>query len=128
MKHEFGDIVKVYTKNEVLEGAYIPSSESEKEVLFLKLVSNGYNLGINKKEIDKIEIIKKYKKIKKIRHKEHDINKKLPIISILHTGGTIASKVDYRTGAVYSSYNPEELLDMFPELSKIAISNCDSHN
>ena len=39
---------------------------------------------------------------------------------ILHTGGTIASKVDYKTGAVFTSFKPEDLLGMFPELEKIA--------
>jgi glutamyl-tRNA(Gln) amidotransferase subunit D len=48
---------------------------------------------------------------------------KLPTISILHTGGTIASKVDYRTGAVYSSFTPEDLLQAFPELGKLANFN-----
>ncbi len=44
----------------------------------------------------------------------------MPNITILHTGGTIASKVDYKTGAVYSSFKPEDLIGMFPELAKIA--------
>ena len=46
--------------------------------------------------------------------------KGLPNITILHTGGTIASKVDYRTGAVFASFKPEDLIGMFPELSEIA--------
>ncbi len=44
----------------------------------------------------------------------------LPTIAVLHTGGTIASKVDYRTGGVTSAFSPEDLLTLFPELGKIA--------
>ncbi|MBU3957925.1 MAG: Glu-tRNA(Gln) amidotransferase subunit GatD, partial [Nanoarchaeota archaeon] len=47
-------------------------------------------------------------------------DKSKPNISILHTGGTIASRVDYRTGGVVSSFSPEDLLAMFPELKEIA--------
>ena len=44
----------------------------------------------------------------------------LPTVAILSTGGTIASKVDYRTGAVTSQFTAEDILDAIPELRKIA--------
>ncbi|MCS5573303.1 MAG: asparaginase domain-containing protein, partial [Pseudomonadales bacterium] len=44
----------------------------------------------------------------------------LPEVYILHTGGTIASKVDYVTGAVAARFEPEELLDAVPELANHA--------
>ena len=40
----------------------------------------------------------------------------LKTVAVLHTGGTIASKVDYRTGGVVSAFSPEELLGLFPKL------------
>ncbi len=43
-----------------------------------------------------------------------------PKISILHTGGTIASKVDYETGAVVAKFEPEELYALYPELKELA--------
>jgi glutamyl-tRNA(Gln) amidotransferase subunit D len=52
-------------------------------------------------------------------------NNMLPKVTILHTGGTIASKVDYATGAVLAQFEPEELIAMFPELSELA--NIKSH-
>ena len=52
------------------------------------------------------------------------MNKKLPKISILHTGGTIASKVSYKTGGVTVKFKPEEIMEMFPKIKKIA--NIDS--
>lgn len=39
-------------------------------------------------------------------------------ISILHTGGTVASKVDYTTGAVIAKFTAEELLQLFPDIKK----------
>ena len=47
-------------------------------------------------------------------------NPNLPEIWITHTGGTIASKVDYTTGAVAARFEPEELLDAIPELANHA--------
>jgi glutamyl-tRNA(Gln) amidotransferase subunit D len=47
-------------------------------------------------------------------------NKNLPKINLLHTGGTIASKVDYKTGGVIADFDPDSLLSLFPELTDIA--------
>ena len=47
---------------------------------------------------------KRRKKLTKEEKKKVEKNPKLPNISILHTGGTIASKVDYRTGGVISKF------------------------
>jgi glutamyl-tRNA(Gln) amidotransferase subunit D len=104
----------------------MPNSDSKKIILKLK---SGYNVGIYKKDVKKMKIIKKTKKntkaceqslepkTKKIKQKN---NNKLPTISILHTGGTIASRIDYTTGGVSAKFTPEELLNTFPELQKVA--------
>ena len=47
-------------------------------------------------------------------------NQDLPKVTIIHTGGTIASKVDYATGAVIARFEPEELLASVPEILEIA--------
>ena len=49
-----------------------------------------------------------------------EFDEKLPLVHIIHTGGTIASKVDYSTGAVVARFEPEEMLSAIPELAKIA--------
>jgi glutamyl-tRNA(Gln) amidotransferase subunit D len=116
---EPGDRIKIFTKDEEHEGILMPSlEESGQDTLILKL-KNGYNIGIEKSKIKKTEVLEKHKDTK-AKHAKVEKNDGLPTISILHTGGTIASKIDYRTGAVYSSFEPDELLNMFPELSKIA--------
>jgi len=40
-------------------------------------------------------------------------------VTILHTGGTIAFKVDYKTGGVVAKYSEKDILEMFPELKNI---------
>ena len=111
-----GCLVKVSTTSQEFLGVLIPSPN--KEILALKLES-GYNIGIERKNIKKIDLVEKHKK-KTMKKEKIAINKKLPTISILHTGGTIASKVDYETGAVTAIFSPEDLLSMFPELKDIA--------
>ncbi|MAF50460.1 MAG: Glu-tRNA(Gln) amidotransferase GatDE subunit D [Nanoarchaeota archaeon] len=41
-------------------------------------------------------------------------------ISILHLGGTISSKVDYKTGGVSSKFSEKDMLELYPEIKKIA--------
>ncbi|MEK6921617.1 MAG: Glu-tRNA(Gln) amidotransferase subunit GatD, partial [Nanoarchaeota archaeon] len=52
--------------------------------------------------------------------KQLPFNKELPTVSILSTGGTISSKIDYRTGGVYADYTAEDFVQMCPELLTIA--------
>jgi glutamyl-tRNA(Gln) amidotransferase subunit D len=77
-------------------------------------------LELATKKIKEIKVIEKYKEAKSTPKSQIKKDSKKPTIAILHTGGTIASKVDYRTGGVYSSFNPEDLLEMFPEMFGIA--------
>ncbi|MBS3097067.1 Glu-tRNA(Gln) amidotransferase GatDE subunit D, partial [Candidatus Woesearchaeota archaeon] len=99
MMPEFGDVVKVHTKEQVYEGILLPRPEIFDDDCTILKLDNGYNIGIENKRIEKIEVVEKHQKKKEERHKiEH--KEGLPNISILHTGGTIASKVDYRSGGV----------------------------
>ncbi len=115
-----GDKIKLATKTETLTGILMPSSDEK--VVMIKL-DNGYNLGFPKKEVTSISVLEKAT-AKKETSATISKNKNLPTISILHTGGTIASKVDYRTGGVASEFSPEQLVSLFPELKNIA--NIDS--
>ena len=120
MKPEYGDIVKVETEDESFEGILMPRPEIlEKGIIVIKL-NHGYNIGIEEKRIKKIDIIKKYGK----KHEKSKITlehkKNLPNVSILSFGGTISSKVDYKTGGVYADYTAEDFVEMIPELKNIA--------
>src|SRR3989338_9872870 len=108
-----GDRVKVVTDDEIREGILMPNEETDSVVIKL---DNGYNVGIDRKRVKEIKVIEKYKAKEEIAKKEARKDGKKPNITILHTGGTIASKVDYKTGGVVSRFTPEEILEMFPEL------------
>jgi len=112
-----GDRIKVILADGEREGVLVPSLGTDKETLILKL-DNGYNVGIDRSKIKKTVLISKYKKKKITVEKVNQ--KKLPKISILSTGGTISSKVDYRTGGVYADYTAEDFLMLCPELASIA--------
>jgi len=113
-----GDSVKISADITYL-GIIMPRYEhSDDKHIVLKLKS-GYNVGL---EITKIEKIEKNETSEKRTEKNEKIekNKTLPNILLLSTGGTIASKIDYRTGAVTPVLTAEELNSSVPELAKIA--------
>jgi len=113
-----GDSVKILA-DITYSGIIMPRYEhSDDKHIVLKLKS-GYNIGL---EIAKIEKIEKNQSAKKIIEKDEKIEKVagLPKILLLSTGGTIASKIDYRTGAVTPVLTAEELNSSVPELAKIA--------
>ena len=100
-------------------GIIMPRYEhSDDKHIVLKL-KNGYNIGL---EIEDIEKIERNQTREKIREKVEGQEKVegLPKILLLSTGGTIASKIDYRTGAVTPVLTAEELNSSVPELAKIA--------
>jgi glutamyl-tRNA(Gln) amidotransferase subunit D len=115
MRAAAGDKVVVETFDEKIEGVLLESQK--KGVLILKL-ANGYNRGIDEKKVKKVTVVAKaeVRNSSKVMVQQ---NRNLPKVTILHTGGTIASKVDYKTGAVVARYKPEELVASIPELAEI---------
>jgi len=119
MKPEPGDIVKAHTQEEVYEGILMPRPEIfERGHVIIKL-SNGYNIGIDEKRIKKLELVSKYKPSYKSEKKSAH-KKNLPNVSILSFGGTISSKIDYKTGGVSAAYSAEDFVQMIPELENVA--------
>lgn len=120
-----GDYVEVVEKENdhhiAYRGLVMPPYElSEGETLTLKL-DNGYNIGILVDQIVEIRILEKAKP-KEVKEFKEIIQKKenLPDVTILGTGGTIASKIDYKTGAVHPAFTAEELALAVPEIFEIA--------
>ena len=117
MKFRSGDYVEVTTHTDVIKATIVNQDDN----LILKL-DNGYNIGVKTQDIKDIRLLRPFKQEPKAKKTAKE-NEKLKKISILHTGGTIASKVDYRTGAVFSSFTPEDILSQVPELKNIANFN-----
>ena len=115
---EVGDSVKILS-DLTYSGIVMPRYEhSDDKHIVLKL-NSGYNVGL---EIEKIKKVEKNETSQKIIEKNDKIehSEGLPKILLLSTGGTIASKIDYRTGAVTPVLTAEELNSSVPELAKIA--------
>ena len=112
---EPGDTVIITTHETEERGILVPSPKKETHLLKLE---NGYNMGFHTKDIVKMKVVQKAV-VPTSSSSLSTKNAKLPTIAILHTGGTIASKVDYRTGGVATEFTPEELVALFPELQSI---------
>ena len=119
------DIIKLKTKEGEYEGIILPRNEySAPDYIEIKL-ENNYNVGIHATHILKIEKIGKKEAHYKIPEKQFPKNKKLSNIILLGTGGTVASRLDYTTGAVIPSFTPGELFSAVPELAKICNLECE---
>ena len=118
-KIDVGDKVRVTKGKETYEGTLMPRIEmGDPNSLIIKL-KNGYNIGVkfdNKLEIKKIGKGEKLGVIPKLKIKR---TKKLPDVSIIATGGTIGTHVDYKTGGVFMCRSPEEILSTTPEIGNI---------
>jgi glutamyl-tRNA(Gln) amidotransferase subunit D len=110
------DKIEIKKDDEIFKGTLINRPDYLKEETLILKLDSGYNIGISIKNIEELKLIKKAVIQKEKKAKKSALKK--GFISILHTGGTIASKVDYRTGGVVSRFNPDELIGMFPGLSK----------
>lgn len=98
------------------EGVVLPGAAQDH--ITVKLV-NGYNVSYPIGMVESIDEISDTV-AKKVETNSVKQNQDLPKVTIIHTGGTIASKVDYATGAVIARFEPEELLSSVPEILEIA--------
>ncbi|MFX1256477.1 MAG: Glu-tRNA(Gln) amidotransferase subunit GatD [Promethearchaeota archaeon] len=118
-KIDIWDIIQIKTDKSNYEGILLPRNEySAPDYIEIKL-ENNYNIGINASKIIEIKKIGKKEAHYKIPEKKFPINKNLFNITLLGTGGTVASRLDYTTGAVIPSFTPGELFSAVPELAEI---------
>jgi len=115
-----GDRVRVTHAGQNHEGIVMPSSTPDHLVLKLE---SGYNVGIEREE-SSVEILEEdvydVEDGDTAEESEVQFDPDLPTISLLTTGGTIASTVDYRTGAVTAQFDAEDVLRAVPELAGMA--------
>lgn len=112
--------IQLMSRNNVtIDGILMPKHElSHSDTIIIKL-DNGYNIGVDIDKVISIQIVECKKKTEEMvtRIYEQDM---LPRIRILGCGGTIASKVEYETGAVRPAMSPSELIELIPELKELA--------
>ena len=115
---EIGDNIKVISRGGTYYGILMPHHEfSGEDILTLKLAT-GYNIGIKMDEKAELILVRKAKRTERSR-KEMAYEQGKPTIAVLGTGGTIASYVDYRTGAVHPALNAKDLAYSVPELAEL---------
>jgi len=120
-----GDRIRLEFKrregSETVEGLLMPRyrTRNEENYIVLKLPS-GYNVGVRIDSTTGISMLGKGQAPQFIRPPPPPEKPDLPKVSIVSTGGTIASKVDYRTGAVKPALDAEDLYSVVPELADLA--------
>ena len=115
-----GDRVRVEREDQTHEGIVLPSTTPDHLVLKL---DSGYNVGVDR-EVAAVDVLES--EVYDIEAGEVTetstvtFDEDLPTISLISTGGTIASTVDYRTGAVTAQFDAEDVLRAVPDLAGLA--------
>src|ERR687887_32695 len=136
-----GDNILIKTDEGEFTGILMPRYESADENHIVVKLKSGYNIGIEttniqsivkimpspNQNISSIHQIKSpsYKHAvisvrKSVDNKKHESYESLPKVALISTGGTIASKIDYRTGGVHAAISATDLYASIPELGKYA--------
>jgi glutamyl-tRNA(Gln) amidotransferase subunit D len=116
----WSDVVATNDAGSTFCGVVLPRSETlDDEHVVLKL-KNGYNVGLHVERVRTMEEVGYKEAVYRIPEKEFPARPELPRVTLLGTGGTIASRLDYRTGAVIPAFTPGELYGAVPELAEVA--------
>ena len=116
----WSDVRAANDAGSVFEGVILPRSETlDDEHVVIKL-KNGYNVGLHVDRIVGMEEVGFREAAYRIPEKVFPHRADLPHVTLLGTGGTIASRLDYRTGAVIPAFTPGELYGAVPELAEVA--------
>ena len=115
-----GDVLEVQTSWGTIRGTLVPRylyADGEHVVLKLK---SGYNVGLSISGLKGARVSAKGEKPSFSSPPPPKPVGALPRVLILGTGGTIASRIDYRTGAVRPVVSSADLHSLVPELSTVA--------
>ncbi|EMA00996.1 glutamyl-tRNA(Gln) amidotransferase subunit D [Haloarcula vallismortis] len=116
-----GDRVRVERAAQTYEGVLLPSSTPEHLVVKL---DGGYNVGIDREDASVDVLESDVYDVESAQDEQSqsaiEFDDDLPTVSLISTGGTIASTVDYRTGAVTAQFDAEDVLRAVPDLAGMA--------
>ena len=114
-----GTTVTLEADGRTYKGKIMPHHEfSAPDIVILKMKS-GYNVGIRVDSDSKITVIEQPAPAVK-KDAEVEEKKGLPTLVLIGTGGTIASYVDYRTGAVHPALSTSDMINAIPEIRDVA--------
>ncbi|MFH1421054.1 MAG: Glu-tRNA(Gln) amidotransferase subunit GatD [Candidatus Aenigmatarchaeota archaeon] len=114
---KIGDKIGFSKNGKAFVGFLMPKSAGNPDAIVVKL-ENGYNVGVHYEKGAEIQLLEK-RAVEVGTHKASALHfdESKPAVSLVTTGGTITSKVDYATGGVVSLMDPAELLVTAPELA-----------
>ena len=116
-----GDRVRVERAAQTYEGVVLPSSTPDHLVVKL---DGGYNVGIDREGASVDVLESDVYDVESAQDEQSqsaiEFDDDLPTVSLISTGGTIASTVDYRTGAVTAQFDAEDVLRAVPDLAGMA--------
>lgn len=115
-----GDHVLILTDREEVDGVLMPRYEFADEQHVVVKLKTGYNVGVSIRRIKAVKVLSKGEEPSFEAPPKPKLVPGLPKVLIIGTGGTIASRIDYRTGGVRPALTSEELYYLVPELSSIA--------
>jgi glutamyl-tRNA(Gln) amidotransferase subunit D len=111
--------VRAETTRGRFKGLILPRSETSDALHIVLKLDSGYNIGIRHDTILSLERTGYREAHYQIPEQEFPRDEANPTVKLLGTGGTIASRLDYRTGAVIPAFSPGELYGSVPELADI---------
>ncbi len=115
-----GDLIELELQSSSIRGILVPRYQYDDDSHIVLKLKSGYNTGLEVKSIRRVVRVGEGEKPAFITPGLPKMKKDLPRVAILGTGGTIASRVDYRTGAVHPATSTAELYALFPELADVA--------
>lgn len=110
---------EVHTTRGTFEGTVLPRAENDDDQHIVLKIPTGYNIGLDIVTIENMVETGYAKANYKIPEKAFPYSDDKPNVKLFGTGGTIASRLDYRTGAVIPAFSPGELYGAVPELADI---------
>ncbi|KXA95780.1 glutamyl-tRNA amidotransferase [candidate division MSBL1 archaeon SCGC-AAA259E19] len=116
-----GDRIRIEKNGQCTQGLLMPRTEGGASNHVVLKLDNGYNIGIKVTENTKIEKLEEGRE-PTMGGGESEItpDPEKPDVTIIGTGGTVASKIDYRTGAVHPEFSPSEIYNSAPKTTEIA--------
>ncbi|MCX6135277.1 MAG: Glu-tRNA(Gln) amidotransferase subunit GatD [Ignavibacteriales bacterium] len=111
--------VEIKTVSGSFTGIVLPRSETADPHHIVVKLRSGYNVGVAAASVQSIQVQGRKEAHYKIPEKDFPYDPAKPRVKLFGTGGTIASRLDYRTGAVIPAFSPGELYGSVPELADI---------
>jgi len=109
--------VEMQTRRGPFRGIVLPRSETADDRHIVLKMKTGYNVGVAAADVVSMKEVGRQEARYAIPEQAFPVDPKLPRVKLLGTGGTIASRLDYRTGAVIPAFSPGELYGAVPELA-----------